>query len=376
MALEPWIPGKYEKYTSNAGHIAKDSDVAQAYSHYTWEFTNGEIMVVDIQGVGNTLTDPQIHSLDTDRFGRGNLSCKGMDAFFMNHVCNDICRTLKLKPHPHQPGSIPQEPHQHLHSIVEDEVQDDENLRGPELQVDWMPMPGSKLTAFLDAVRKDAEDLASHATSESEESSCLGGAVLRWKGGPQIVEIKKGSPAEKAGCEPGVVLKLVGGQPVGQMPKQEILQLLAAENNMVLCVATVQEIRARLETQKKPGEREMFMALKELQGMLEKGLGELLPSEASPLKGFREFAKEVEKHACGKLDTRTELKKNWFLDAIHSDAAKRLQAPEAADGWDEQRAVPCDTLAGATFAWTSPPEVTAVVPGSLADGLVSEGTLR
>ena len=80
MALEPWITGKYEKFTSNAGHIAKDSDLAQAYSHFTWEWTSGEIMVVDIQGVGNTLTDPQIHSLDTGRFGRGNLSTKGMDA--------------------------------------------------------------------------------------------------------------------------------------------------------------------------------------------------------------------------------------------------------------------------------------------------------
>jgi hypothetical protein len=79
MALEPWITGKYEKFTSNAGHIAKDSDLAQAYSHFTWEFTSGEIMVADIQGVGNTLTDPQIHSLD-DRFGRGNLQHKGHDA--------------------------------------------------------------------------------------------------------------------------------------------------------------------------------------------------------------------------------------------------------------------------------------------------------
>ena len=77
--------GKYEKFTSNAGHISKDSDLAQAFSHFTWEFTAGDIMVADIQGGGNTLTDPQIHSQDIDRFGRGNLATKGMNAFFLNH---------------------------------------------------------------------------------------------------------------------------------------------------------------------------------------------------------------------------------------------------------------------------------------------------
>ena len=101
--------GRYEKFTSNAGYISKDSDLAQAFTHFTWEFTAGDIMVADIQGGGNTLTDPQIHSQDTDRFGRGNLATKGMDAFFLNHTCNDICHTLKLREHPLQPGPAPED---------------------------------------------------------------------------------------------------------------------------------------------------------------------------------------------------------------------------------------------------------------------------
>ena len=62
---------------------------------------------------------------------------------------------------------------------------------------DVMPMPGSKLSAFLDAVRRDAEDALDSAfsgvleSSESSSSTCLGGAVLRWKDGPEIVEVKK-----------------------------------------------------------------------------------------------------------------------------------------------------------------------------------------
>lgn len=55
-------------------------------------------------------------------------------------------------------------------------------------------MPASKLSAFLDAVRRDAEDALDSAisgTGSSESSTCLGGAVLRWKDGPEIVEVKK-----------------------------------------------------------------------------------------------------------------------------------------------------------------------------------------
>lgn len=49
-------------------------------------------MVVDIQGVGGIFTDPQIHSLQEVKFGRGNLS----KAFFCTHMCNAVCSALKL----------------------------------------------------------------------------------------------------------------------------------------------------------------------------------------------------------------------------------------------------------------------------------------
>lgn len=218
MALEPWIPGKYEKKTSNAGQIAKDSDLAQAFSHFTWDRTEGDIMVVDIQGVENTLTDPQIHCQDIDRFGRGNLCCKGMDAFFLNHVCNDICHTLKLQAHPHQPGSAPQEFSESLGAILESETED--CVSGQE---DWMPLPNSKLSAFLDHVRADANKLVTQELAETETCDCLGGAVFEWRDGPQIVEVKEGSPAQEAGCEGGVIVKLVGAKHVEQIDRKSVV---------------------------------------------------------------------------------------------------------------------------------------------------------
>ena len=65
-------------------------------------------MVVDIQGVGNVLTDPQIHCLDKYRFGKGNLGYLGMLMFFNTHVCNEHCRTLGLI-NPRETGMIPNE---------------------------------------------------------------------------------------------------------------------------------------------------------------------------------------------------------------------------------------------------------------------------
>ena len=66
---ENFIQGKYEKYNNNAGwstmgQDANQSLIAQALSHYSWQITKGYMMIVDLQGVGNVLTDPQIHCLD------------------------------------------------------------------------------------------------------------------------------------------------------------------------------------------------------------------------------------------------------------------------------------------------------------------------
>jgi len=102
-SLEPFIPGKYEKYTSNAGYVAKGSELAQAFSHFTWDFSGGDMMVTDIQGVNaSVLTDPQIHSEKNLRFGRGNLGIRGMDRFFMTHTCNKFCHQLEVRKSPLQ----------------------------------------------------------------------------------------------------------------------------------------------------------------------------------------------------------------------------------------------------------------------------------
>lgn len=101
FTAEPYIDGEYKKYNNNNGWIRDDgqnlSETAQAFSHFTWQKTFGQLMVVDLQGVGCIFTDPQIHSKN-GKFGCGNLSDDGIAAFFATHECNAVCRALALKP--------------------------------------------------------------------------------------------------------------------------------------------------------------------------------------------------------------------------------------------------------------------------------------
>ncbi|CAH8647107.1 unnamed protein product [Heterobilharzia americana] len=95
--LEHFIEGTYRKYNSNSGFV---DDLArntpQAFSHFTFERSGHRLIVVDIQGVGNLWTDPQIHTFDGKSYGDGNLGIRGMALFFHTHRCNPLCVALEL----------------------------------------------------------------------------------------------------------------------------------------------------------------------------------------------------------------------------------------------------------------------------------------
>jgi hypothetical protein len=110
MTMERFIEGSYKKFTNNAGYVNYDDPAStlQAFSHWTYERTNGDMLVVDLQGITiednqtHLLTDPCIHSTNLKRFGRTNLGKQGMKRFFQTHVCNIICLALKLKRNEYQ----------------------------------------------------------------------------------------------------------------------------------------------------------------------------------------------------------------------------------------------------------------------------------
>ncbi|NXC17281.1 EF2K kinase, partial [Corythaeola cristata] len=73
--LEHYIEGKYIKYNSNSGFVRDDNIrlTPQAFSHFTFERSGHQLIIVDIQGVGDLYTDPQIHTENGTDFGDGNL---------------------------------------------------------------------------------------------------------------------------------------------------------------------------------------------------------------------------------------------------------------------------------------------------------------
>ena len=109
--------GKFKKYNNNVGAVCAMSheetlelnkttslvnwdptSTAQAFSHFSWEHSQNQVLICDIQGVENRFTDPQIHTMSGKGFGLGNLGQTGIRAFLLRHTCNEICKAVGLQP--------------------------------------------------------------------------------------------------------------------------------------------------------------------------------------------------------------------------------------------------------------------------------------
>ena len=78
-------------FSSNAGYVnaATEEGITRktphAFSHFTFVNSNYKKIVVDIQGVQDIYTDPQIHTFNGQDYGEGNLGLRGISLFFLSH---------------------------------------------------------------------------------------------------------------------------------------------------------------------------------------------------------------------------------------------------------------------------------------------------
>ena len=115
--IEEFVEGKFVKHINNNGNcvdLGPDCEIeiktinekAQALVHFSYIATDNKMILVDIQGSGYHLYDPEIATKDLydedDEeaeiyFCCGNLSSMAIDTFMKNHVCNKYCEMLDLK---------------------------------------------------------------------------------------------------------------------------------------------------------------------------------------------------------------------------------------------------------------------------------------
>jgi len=101
VLVEAYLEGEWEKFNDNGGGVNEKYETSlQAFSHYTYDETNGELLVCDLQGVkdkdGYSLTDAAIHSR-TGEYGPADWGESGMQDFFETHKCRCYCRHLGLQ---------------------------------------------------------------------------------------------------------------------------------------------------------------------------------------------------------------------------------------------------------------------------------------
>ena len=115
VMIEPFITSEEGmiKFINNNGEFDRSVDtnilvVLEAFVHFVYSESMGQIMPLDLQGFVFTkadfvLTDPEIASTSTKstsgdwRYTCGNLSVAAMDTFKSIHQCGKLCQKLKLK---------------------------------------------------------------------------------------------------------------------------------------------------------------------------------------------------------------------------------------------------------------------------------------
>ena len=108
VTIEDFISGDFIKYMNNTGELCTEPNdefgqKVECLSHFSFEKSGKKLIVLDIQGSGASLYDPEVASIELMADGKvlfcaGNLSTTAIDNFIAQHVCNKYCQLLELEP--------------------------------------------------------------------------------------------------------------------------------------------------------------------------------------------------------------------------------------------------------------------------------------
>uniref|UniRef100_A0A3Q3G8M0 non-specific serine/threonine protein kinase n=1 Tax=Labrus bergylta TaxID=56723 RepID=A0A3Q3G8M0_9LABR len=107
LTIERNVAGDFRKYNNNTGEEIAPccplEEMLLTFSHWTYEYSFRELLVLDIQGVEEVLTDPTVIMADDQSgsrgemlFGPDNLGVAAINGFLQKHSCGACCRRLGL----------------------------------------------------------------------------------------------------------------------------------------------------------------------------------------------------------------------------------------------------------------------------------------
>ena len=106
VMIEKYQDGQFCKYINNdgtinpVGGVYEHQELAESLCHFSYELSGKDLLLVDLQGFGLVLTDPEIASVSENEmlFCIGNNGKRAFERFFRQHKCNTYCTELGLSP--------------------------------------------------------------------------------------------------------------------------------------------------------------------------------------------------------------------------------------------------------------------------------------
>uniref|UniRef100_A0A8D0HI88 non-specific serine/threonine protein kinase n=1 Tax=Sphenodon punctatus TaxID=8508 RepID=A0A8D0HI88_SPHPU len=100
LTIEKCMTVEFRKYNNNNGDEITPHNMLEemmlAFSHWTYEYTRGELLVLDLQGNYQPVTLKDVFKSRGMAFGPANLGEVAIKNFIAKHRCNSCCRKLKL----------------------------------------------------------------------------------------------------------------------------------------------------------------------------------------------------------------------------------------------------------------------------------------